>query len=189
MSRAYRIRVSESATRVVHAEDHVSSKLELLGILPVDQMADLLAQELVKEGFERDGDQAVRTQDATTVTIDLQSGTVEVRAEGEQQVKVSGTKDGYSYDDIGPSKKSAEKALKKELQKELDASITDEQSKLQRQVTDALESKLNDLRGELDGAINRTTAEALKQKASQLGQIKEVTEDPQAGSLTIVVEV
>ena len=33
------------------------------------------------------------------------------------------------------------------------------------------------------------TAEALKIKAAQMGQIKEITEDPQSGSLTIVVEV
>ena len=36
---------------------------------------------------------------------------------------------------------------------------------------------------------NKVTADALKVKAAQLGQIKEMTEDPQAGSLTIVVEV
>jgi hypothetical protein len=45
------------------------------------------------------------------------------------------------------------------------------------------------LRQELDEAVNRATGEALKQKAGQLGQIKEMTEDPQTGSLTIVVEV
>ena len=38
-------------------------------------------------------------------------------------------------------------------------------------------------------AVNRITAEALKKKAASLGQIKEMTEDPQSGSLTITVEV
>ena len=56
-------------------------------------------------------------------------------------------------------------------------------------MTDQLEAQLGDLRQELDQAVNRVTAEALKRKAAQLGQIKEITEDPQAGSLTIVVEV
>ena len=37
--------------------------------------------------------------------------------------------------------------------------------------------------------MNHVTREALKQKAAQLGQIKEMTEDPQSGSLTIKVEV
>jgi len=48
---------------------------------------------------------------------------------------------------------------------------------------------LGDVRKEMDEVVNRVTAEALKRKAAQLGQIKEMTEDPQAGSLTIVVEV
>ena len=42
---------------------------------------------------------------------------------------------------------------------------------------------------QLDQATNRATAKALKQKAAQIGQIKELTEDPESGSLTIVVEV
>ena len=56
-------------------------------------------------------------------------------------------------------------------------------------MTDRLEAQLGDIRKELHQAVNRVTAEALKQKAAQLGQIKEVTEDPQSGSLTIKVEV
>ena len=57
------------------------------------------------------------------------------------------------------------------------------------QVTDRLERKLGDVREELDQVVNRVTATALKHKAAQLGQIKEITEDAQSGSLTIVVEV
>jgi hypothetical protein len=52
-----------------------------------------------------------------------------------------------------------------------------------------LEGHLSDLQKELNEAVNRVTAEALKQKAAQIGQIKEVTEDPQSGSLTIKLEV
>ena len=45
------------------------------------------------------------------------------------------------------------------------------------------------MRKELNEAVNAVTREALKRKAAQLGQIKEMTEDPEAGSLTIKVEV
>ncbi len=38
-------------------------------------------------------------------------------------------------------------------------------------------------------AVNRVTAEALKEKAAKLGQIKQISEDAQTGSLTIVLEV
>ena len=64
-----------------------------------------------------------------------------------------------------------------------------EESVLQKQITDQLEAQLSDLKSELDQAVNRATAEALKQKAAQIGQIKQVTDDIEAGSLTIVVEV
>jgi hypothetical protein len=42
---------------------------------------------------------------------------------------------------------------------------------------------------EVEGVIHRVTVEALKRKASQLGEIKQMTEDPKSGSLTIVVTV
>ena len=42
MSRAYRIRVQESLRRRIAAEDAVTTQLELLEVLPPEQMADLL---------------------------------------------------------------------------------------------------------------------------------------------------
>ncbi len=60
---------------------------------------------------------------------------------------------------------------------------------MQTKVTDRLEQQLAGLRQELNQVVNRVTAEALERKAAQLGQIKELTEDPQTGSLTIVLEV
>ena len=51
MSRAYRLRVRETLRRVIRASDHVSSQLELLEILPAEQMAELLAKELVGQGY------------------------------------------------------------------------------------------------------------------------------------------
>ncbi len=80
-------------------------------------------------------------------------------------------------------------SLREELQRDLQKKAADKETGLQTKVTDRLEAQLGGLRQELDQAVNRVTAEALKRKAAQLGQIKEITEDPQAGSLTIVVEV
>lgn len=189
MSRAYRISVSETVNKVIRAEDHVSTQLEMLDILPCDQMADLLAEELVKSGFQREGDNVVRVDDGTKIVVDLKSGTVTVTSESAREVKLEGQKTGRSYDDQGPNAKQVKENLKKGLANELSQEVSHEEQKLQQQVTDQLESQLADLRKELDGAVNRATAQALKQKASQLGQIKELTEDPESGSMTIVVEV
>ncbi|MFK8111362.1 MAG: hypothetical protein AB8B91_04150 [Rubripirellula sp.] len=189
MSRAYRVSVKESIRRVVCAEDHVSSQLEMLDILPADQMADLLAAELTKQGFEREGDTVVRVDGDTKITVDLPSGSVTVARASADEVEVSGERAGRFYDDAGPSSDSVKKDLAKKLVQELEENVSEREQELQKKVTDQLEAELADLRKELDQAANRATAEALKQKAAQIGQIKELTEDPETGSMTIVVEV
>ena len=81
MSRAYRIRVSEKLSRVVHVEDGVQTKLELLAILPRDELGEILASELEKEGFSRDGQHMERTdEEGVRVRVDLETGAVTVDA-------------------------------------------------------------------------------------------------------------
>ena len=82
MSRSYRIRVRETLRRVIRAEDHVSSQLEVLEILPADQMADLLAEELERRGFERDGKVATRRDGNVVITVELDSGVVTGQGRG-----------------------------------------------------------------------------------------------------------
>ena len=189
MSRAYRIKVREAQNRVVKAKDHVSTQLEVLSILPPEQMADLLAAALEERGFERCGDQLSREEDVVVVVVDVTTGTVSVHTEGERAVTVEGDLDGYATDQAGEGAKRTREALEKELHKKLDQQASGHEAKLQTEVTDRLEGKLSDLRKELDQVVNRVTAEALKRKAAQLGQIKELTEDPQTGNMTIVLEV
>ncbi len=189
MSRAYRIRVRESISKVVTAKDRVSTRLEVLEVLPGDQMAALLGQELERRGFQRQGDVLVRTEDGVTVTVDPNTGTVTVSAEGSQKLDLEVEKEGRSYDDAGPGAEATRKTLKEQAQKDLQRQAEREQGKLQSEITDKLAGQLADLRQELDQAVNAVTAAALKQKAAQMGQIKEMTEDPDTGSLTIVVEV
>lgn len=189
MSRAYRIRVRESLRRVVRAADGVSTQLEILEILPPEQTAQLLGEELQRHGFELQGKLWQRRDDGVTVSVDAGTGTVAVRAEGQQDVQVEGKRDGYAYDDAGPGRQDEEKRLREALRQDLQAEVSRREAELQKRITDRLEGRLADLRKELDQAVNRVTAEALKRKAAQLGQIKELTEDPQSGSLTIVLEV
>ncbi|MCA9177176.1 MAG: hypothetical protein KDB14_21955 [Planctomycetales bacterium] len=189
MSRAFRISVSDSLSKVIRAEDHVCSQLELLEILPPDQMSDLLAAELIKLGFEPEDDLLVRETDGIQVAINVKEGTVQVQATAAQDISLSGEKEGRAYDDMGPNAKKVEQNLREQLRSRLEAQANQQEDQLQRELTDRLEKELTDLRQELDRAVNRATAEALKQKAAQLGQIKEMTEDAETGSLTIVVEV
>jgi hypothetical protein len=189
MSRAYRIKVRESLRRVIHAHDRVSTQLELLEVLPPEQMARLLTEELKGRGFEEKGGALVRKEKSVTVRVDPATGTVTVEAEASHEAALQGEKAGRAYDDLGPHAQQVQKQLREQLRRDLQKQADQQAAELQSQVTDRLERELGDLRRELNQSVNRVTAEALKQKAAQLGQIKEMTEDPQTGSLTIVVEV
>jgi hypothetical protein len=189
MSRSYRISVRESASRVIKAEDSVSTQLEILEILPPEQMAALLAAELGQHGFTPEGEQMVKEEDGVKIAVDCCSGTVTVSSEASESTKVEGEMQGRAYDDVGPHASQVRENLKKELQKNLEKKIEDKTSALQGKVTDKLEGKLSDLSDEMDKVVNKVTADALKIKAAQLGQIKQMTEDNETGSLTIVVEV
>jgi hypothetical protein len=189
VSRAYRVSVRECQDRTIRAEDHVSTRLEILEVLPPEQMAGLLADELERRGFERDGTRLVRKQNGVTVTVETTTATVTVSAEASEETTIQAERSDRAYDDAGPHAKVVRENLKKQVEKDIDNKAGEKTASLQTQVTDRLEGELSDLRQELDQAVNRVTAEALKRKAAQMGQIKEMTEDPQAGALTIVVEV
>jgi hypothetical protein len=189
MSRCYRIKIRQSLDRTLRAEDSVSTHLEILNVLPPEQMSGLLAAELQSAGYRAEGEVLVRQQDGLVVTIDPKTAEVTVRAEVCEDVRLKADKDGAAYDDVGPSGKAVREQLQRELQSNLENKAQEQQAALQVQLTDRLEGRLVDLGRELDGVVNRATAEALKIKAAQLGQIKEISEDKEAGSLTIVVEV
>ncbi len=177
MSRAYRVRIEESMKKIVRAEDHVSCQLELLEILPCEQMAELLAGELAKAGFAIDGETATRTDKDIKITVDLPSATVVVQAAADKKVELSTTKDGRVYEDRSRIAE-AEERLRQQARVELEAKGKNAEALLQRQVTDRLEAQLGDIRKELEAAANRATAAALKKRAAQLGQIKSISEDP-----------
>lgn len=190
MSRAYRVRVRESVRHTLRAEDHVSTALELLEILPREEMADLLRQELIGRGFQEEGQTLVRRGDGLTIEVDPVTGSVTARVEIAEEVEHHGERVGIADTDWGTSgRKRTEAALREELREELKSRADQGSERAQQQATDRLEGALVDLRGELDRVVNRVTAEALKRKAARLGQIKEMTEDTESGSLTIVLEV
>jgi hypothetical protein len=82
MSRAYRITVKESVTREIKAGDEISTQLEILEILPPEDMATLLKEELKKRGFEEQDDGTmVRKDGDITVKVDPCNGEVTVKAE------------------------------------------------------------------------------------------------------------
>jgi hypothetical protein len=188
MSRSYRIRIAESLRRHVKVDDGIQSKLEILEILPPEQTAALLERELEAAGFEkREDGQWVRVdEDGVEVRVDAATGTVTVSAEADADLDLERERVITTW---AENDTTSRERGRQQLQRELEGEVAEHERELQAQVTEALEGKLGDLRKELDQISNRVTAEALKQKAASMGEVQEISEDPQTGSLTIRVKI
>lgn len=190
MSRAYRISVKESETRHLKAGDEIGTTLELLEILPPEDMATLLRKELKERGFEEQPDGTlVRKDGTTTVTVDPCSGSVTVKAETEATVEREAKRDATGFNDVGPNETSLRDRVKDQLKQDLDKKFDQDQAGLQKQATEQLEKQLQELQPEISEIVNKVTRDALKEKAQQLGTVKEISEDAESGSLTIKIEV
>lgn len=178
MSRSYRVRVAGSIERVVHVEDGVSMPLELLPILPRERQAELLREELLRRGFVERGGRLERAEKEVSVSIDPQSGVVVARLAREVDVRVSG--------DVVTA---GESDGKKELDASLERLVEARTQELQRALTDRLSRHLPDIQREVEAVAHEVTAAALKERARQLGEVQEIVEDREAGTLTIKVRV
>lgn len=190
MSRSYRVRVRESLRTTIRGEDHVGTTIELLEILPGEEMAALLRDELARRGFGDEEGRLVRKSGGLTIEVDPCSGEVEVRSECDEEITLEGEMSGHADTDWGETgRKRTEDNLRRQLTEQLQDRAEKQNARANKKATEQLESELSGLRAELDQVVNRVTAEALKRKAARLGRIKEMTEDAEAGSLTIVLEV
>jgi hypothetical protein len=189
MSRAYRIKVSESLRKIIKGADGVSTQLEILHVLPHEQMAELLAQELHRRGFTDCDGKLTRERDGIVITVDPEEGTVAVSVSGSENLELEMEETGWAVAEEGRHAEQARADLRKKLQGKMEKVADSVEAQLQAKLTDKLEAHLEDLRKELNEVSARVTAEALKRKAAQMGRIKEVSEDPQSGSMTIVLEV
>lgn len=186
MSRSVVVRVSESVSRTIHVEDGVQAPLELLPILERDRMAELLAAELEKGGFERDGNTMTRKEkDGIEISVDLETLTVSVKLGAEHKLTKKLEVEHRTYEE---NEASAQASAKQKVKKDVEELVAKATEDLRKQVTSQLEGRLADVKAELDKAVDTTTVTALTEKAKQLGQVQSVVND-QAGNVTIRVKV
>lgn len=183
MSKPYRIAIAETVRRHIVVEDGVETRLDLLGILPHDDMSALLEAELAKIGFEVANGLATRT-DADGVTIRVETKTRKITISMREESEVEQTTNRVFASDHQAPTEGMRKAVKAEAEAELDAV----QERQRRVITEALEKKLGDVREELDRVAVVVTQEALRRRASQIGQIESIEQDA-SGSMTIRVRV
>ena len=186
MSRAYQIRIKESVKEHIRVQDGVCSSLEILDILPRETMGEILAKELEKKGFQRDGQIMRRVDEGIEIEVDLKEGTVTARLSAEKDVDLTVERSRVVAEEVATRETER---LREHVKKGLEREVEVERERLTDEVASKLEKHLVDLRRELDQVVNRVTAEALKAKAASLGEIQEVTEDAETGSITIKVKV
>src|SRR5438874_9777918 len=136
MSRAYRIRVRESINQDLKASDEVCADLEILEILPGDQMAELVSRELKARGYDEQDGKLVKSHEKVTVTVDPKSGEVSVKAEKEERIELQAEKEGWGYDDVGPRAQQMRKTLSEQAKSELERRAERQQERLQGEATE-----------------------------------------------------
>jgi len=158
----------------------------MLPILARERQAELLAAELEKQGFTRDGKVARRKDaDGIEITVDLESATVTVKLAADADLSESIERRA----NVGIERQSdAEASLRDDVMRDLDERLNQRTETLRREVTQRLERKLGDLRKELDDAVGRATVSALTEKAASLGHIESVVSD-EAGNVAIKVKL
>jgi hypothetical protein len=114
---------------------------------------------------------------------------VTVKAQAEETVSQEAKREASGFNDIGPNEGSLRDRVKEQLKQDLDKKFEQEQSRLQNEATERLEKHLQKIQPEISEIVNKVTRDALKQKAQQMGTVKEISEDAETGSLTIKLEV
>ncbi len=188
MSRAYRIQLSRDVSRTIHVEDGVATELPTLEVEDPAAIVQRLTAELLERGFEEnDEGLLVRVEDdGIEVSVDPQTGKVSVKLAAEAQIEISERGEVRSYN---PSDEEAKARLEKQLDGRVDRRTEMEEERLRAKVTEHLEGRLADLREELNRIANKVTADGVKAWAQRMGEVIEVQEDEESGSVSIKVEV
>ena len=188
MSRAYRIQISRDISRVVHVEDGVTSRLELLPILEADRMRDLLVEQLAEEGFEIDGDEASKEiEPGLVLGVNLALSEVSLKVEGEHKLEEKAEVSAWGDTDYGPKKDQEDWLLAREQDK-ANKRMDKQADKLQKEATQKLEGMLRDMQLDIRRITGEVMKKALKEKAASMGDIDAMSEGTD-GSMEIKVKL
>jgi hypothetical protein len=190
MSRAYRITLKEGVSRTVDVGDCVSTTLQILDILPAAPTAVLIGDALEKRGFtvDRESGKANKKVGDANVEIDLTSGEVSARVDGEKDVNVEVSEQVISDRDI-PGEDSRVARRAGELKDKAEKQAQEVEEAARKEITAKLARAIDEVTPDLDAVVKEVTSAALKTKARQMGEVKSIDEDPESGSMTIRIEV
>lgn len=184
MSYSYRVTVTRSVKETVKGKDESRNKITLTEILPQGRMRDLLTEALGKKGFEKQADGTwKRTVGGVAEVFDPETmevtATAEVAGDIEKEKSVQAIGDARRERDVQAQRTHAEREVGARLEKEL--AVTEAERKAKRQqLEQEARKRLEESEGRRMQDLNEATldvyAEAIKEKAKTLGEVKEQKE-------------
>jgi len=193
MSQVYHVKLKESVSETFSVSDHVKHKLCLTPILPEGEMLELLKQQLLDAGYtEEAGALTLENERGEHVSVDLEALEATVTLSRSREVKEELTATASYENDRGPGREAAEQRAADELAKKLsDHKVKGERvtQALTQDVINALSEHREAQQAELNQVLQRVYTESLKRKASQLGDVLEVTESTVDGQYELVIKI
>jgi len=193
MSQVYHVKLKESVSETFSVSDHVKHKLSLTPILPEGEMLELLKQQLLDAGYtEEAGALTLENERGEHVSVDLEALEATVTLSRSREVKEELTATASYENDRGPGREAAEQRAADELAKKLsDHKVKGERvtQALTQDVINALSEHREAQQAELNQVLQRVYTESLKRKASQLGDVLEVTESTVDGQYELVIKI
>jgi len=193
MSQVYHVKLKESVSETFSVSDHVKHKLCLTPILPEEEMVALLKQQLLEAGYtEEAGALTLENERGEHVSVDLEALEATVTLSRSREVKEELTATASYENDRGPGREAAEQRAADELAKKLsDHKVKGERvtQALTQDVINALSEHREAQQAELNQVLQRVYTESLKRKASQLGDVLEVSESTVDGQYELVIKI
>lgn len=198
-SRPYKVKIRESIRETTVKDDSVTSKLDIVPILPNEQQEQVTRNILREHGFQDDdtdssssGSSSMsRERNGVTVSINPRTGEIEAKAQEECVVNVSEEDENEEGTGSGgcPCRVRNKEAIVEAMRRRLTKKSSDIQRSVQDLVTGRLQGELADLGCEMEQVANQVTKKSLVQKAREIGNIKSIKHNDSTGEVTIVVEV
>jgi FtsH ternary system-associated peptide len=195
MSQSYVIRVSASVSETVDAADKRTKSLQLTEIVPCDEQAEIIRNELRDRGWEEvegsEGQVWEKTDGKVRQRIDLESMTHEAQVElqrtleRERTITVRGDKD---FEDPDERRAKEEASLQRAI------AVTDEERNevhqtMQREIAETLDESEEARTEEVNEVIAAVYAESLKRKARRMGSVTEMRESQEGGEFELVIKL
>ena len=193
MSQVYHVKLKESVSETFSVSDHVKHKLCLTPILPEEEMIELLRGQLLDAGYTEEAGALTQVNErGEHVSVDLETLEATVSLSRSREVKEEITASASYENDRGPGREAAEQRAADELAKKMsEHKVKGERvtEALTQDVIEALSEGREAQQAALNQILQRVYAESLKRKASQLGDVLEVTESTVDGQYELVIKI